>query len=212
VSHPALGAYEAPLGTGPPASRQSDQGESRTPKPVRARRSERRVSTSCTTWPVTLLRCLSLASRRRELAGASTFFPPIFFSLLRVSDPCGNRTRLCGLRGRRPVPIDERADCSSVFKLTSASGRSRTCIADRRVGYSHLGAPMPSRRDLLSVVSGGRGSRRAADFSAHRRSARQELRPPSQSVARVGVEPTNSRRFELRRFAGLRTVPLLLVG
>jgi hypothetical protein len=25
-------------------------------------------------------------------------------------DPRGNRTRLCGLRGRRPVPIDERAD------------------------------------------------------------------------------------------------------
>jgi hypothetical protein len=29
----------------------SDQGESRTPKPFRARRSERRVSASCTTWP-----------------------------------------------------------------------------------------------------------------------------------------------------------------
>ena len=25
------------------------------------------------------------------------------------SDPCGNRTRPCGLRGRRPEPIDERA-------------------------------------------------------------------------------------------------------
>ena len=39
--------YESQLG----ASRAcNDQGESRTPKPEWARRSERRVSTSCTTW------------------------------------------------------------------------------------------------------------------------------------------------------------------
>ena len=72
--HPAVQAYETRLSTGPPAKLQapvsnratglmkaswapaapaisSDQGEIRTPKPLRARRSERRVSTSCTTWP-----------------------------------------------------------------------------------------------------------------------------------------------------------------
>jgi hypothetical protein len=53
---PGDGAYETPLGTGPPATsvasfaRSSDQGESRTPKPVRARRSERRVFACFTTW------------------------------------------------------------------------------------------------------------------------------------------------------------------
>ncbi len=40
---------------------------------------ERRVSSSCTTWPY------------------------------KQSDPCGNRTRPCSLRGCRPEPIDERA-------------------------------------------------------------------------------------------------------
>ena len=44
------GAYEALLSTGPPASVCSDQGETRTPTPLRARRSERRVSASSTTW------------------------------------------------------------------------------------------------------------------------------------------------------------------
>jgi hypothetical protein len=90
----------------------------------------------------------------------------------RVNDPCGNRTRLCGLRGRRPGPIDERAD--RFKEMHNASSRSRTCTARRRVGYSHLGTPMPSRREL--------------------------------SVTRAGVEPASSRRFELRRFANLRTV------
>ena len=35
--------------------------------------------------------------------------------------------------------------------------------------------------------------------------------PRQVSVARVGVEPTNSRRFELRRFAGLRTAPFVFL-
>ena len=77
-SHPAVRAYGAPLSTGSPAtdfgfriddlgfwsdewqseignqksSIRSDQGESRTPNaPCGARRSERRVSASSTTWP-----------------------------------------------------------------------------------------------------------------------------------------------------------------
>ena len=41
-------AYETVLETSP---LRSDQGESRTPTPVMARRSERRVSSSSTTWP-----------------------------------------------------------------------------------------------------------------------------------------------------------------
>ena len=133
----------------PHARHFSDQGESRTPKPDWARRSERRVSTCCTTWSC---------------------------QFGHISDPCGNRTRLCGLRGRRPVPIDERADSGTSSRF-SASGRSRTCTAVGRVGYSHLGTPMPGRCKL--------------------------------PVARVGFEPTFSRRFELRRFAGLRTVPFV---
>ena len=49
-SHPTGQAYEARLSTGSPASIQVDQGESRTPMPQRARRSERRVYPSSTTW------------------------------------------------------------------------------------------------------------------------------------------------------------------
>jgi hypothetical protein len=38
--------------------------------------------------------------------------------------PCGNRTRLCGLRGRRPEPIDERADASSAkYEVRKPAGK-----------------------------------------------------------------------------------------
>ena len=47
VSIRAFRPYESQSATCPTCS---DQGEIRTPKPIGARRSERRVSTSCTTW------------------------------------------------------------------------------------------------------------------------------------------------------------------
>jgi hypothetical protein len=51
-SNRATGLMRASWAPAAPAvNKTSDQGESRTPKPEWARRSERRVSTSCTTWP-----------------------------------------------------------------------------------------------------------------------------------------------------------------
>jgi hypothetical protein len=113
----------------------SDQGESRTPTPVTARRSERRVSASSTTWP---------------------------------GSPYGNRTHPSGLRGRRPF-ADRRTGRQCV-------GQELNLHSVTRVGYSHLGSPMPSRRMMSSSTGGNR---------THKRSP----------------------RFELGRFAGLRTVP-----
>ena len=114
----------------------SDQGESRTPTPVTARRSERRVSSCSTTWP--------------------------------ISSPYGNRTHPSSLRGWRPF-ADRRTGRQCV-------GQELSLHSFTRVGYSHLGSPMPSRRMLSSSTGGNR---------THKRSP----------------------RFELGRFAGLRTVP-----
>jgi hypothetical protein len=114
----------------------SDQGESRTPTPVTARRSERRVSACSTTWP--------------------------------ISSPYGNRTHPSSLRGWRPF-ADRRTGRQCV-------GQELNLHSVTRVGYSHLGSPMPSRRMLSSSTGGNR---------THKRSP----------------------RFELGRFAGLRTVP-----
>jgi hypothetical protein len=114
----------------------SDQGESRTPTPVRARRSERRVSSSSTTWP--------------------------------ISSPYGNRTHLAGLRGWRPF-ADRRTGRQCV-------GQELNLHSAMRVGYSHLGSPMPSRREIpspptpLPQSTGGEGRN---------------------LVARVGIEPTD---------------------
>ena len=45
-----------------------------------------------------------------------------------LNGPCGNRTRPCGLRGRRPEPIDERADFNWVVKeLNLSSTASLFC-------------------------------------------------------------------------------------
>jgi hypothetical protein len=111
----------------------SDQGETRTPTPRRARRSERRVFTSYTTWPC-------------------------------IHDPCGNRTRLCGLRGRRPT--------------------------DRRTGRVGREGIEPLVVHLTCFVTTALQAAVRSTTQWHRR----ESNP-------------HSRRFELRRFAGLRTVP-----
>jgi hypothetical protein len=53
-------------------------------------------------------------SRAWRAAGAGThgepWVPPVLSFSSQVSDPCGSRTRLCGLRGRCPNAIDERAE------------------------------------------------------------------------------------------------------
>ena len=85
------------------------------------------------------------------------------------SGPCGNRTRLSGLRGRRPVPIDERA------MLSVRRAGVEPAQPEGWLGYSHLGSPMPSRR-MFSSGAGGSRTR-------------------------------TSPRFELGRFADLRTAP-----
>ena len=57
------------------------------------------------------------------------------------SGPCGSRTRLSSVRGWRPGPIDQRAidrECA---------GQESNLHSRWRVGYSHLGSPMPSRRE-----------------------------------------------------------------
>jgi hypothetical protein len=62
-------------------------------------------------------------------------------------------------------------------RADECAGQELNLQVRTRTGYSRLGLPMPNRR-----VAG--------------------------AVARVGVEPTDaSPRFELGRFAGLRTVP-----
>jgi hypothetical protein len=74
------------------------------------------------------------------------------------SSPYGIRTRVAGLRGRHPDPLEERAVLSLVscqLSVVSAPGRSRTANARRRVGYGHLGPPVPSRRMMLSVARVG---------------------------------------------------------
>lgn len=112
-----------------------------------ARRSERRVSTNCTTW--------SYAIEYQS------------------GDPCGNRTRLSGLRGRRPEPIDERADSE--------------LLTVRRAGVEPA---MPEGGWVTATW------------------ARQCPADANNQMAQAGIEPAESRRFELRRFAELRTAPV----
>ena len=87
-----------------------------------------------------------------------------------LSGPCGNRTRLSGLRGQRPIPIDERA---VMFQCDEQELNLQ--ILKGWLGYGQLGLPMPNRRAL---------------FRWHRRESNPQ-----------------SPRFELGRFAGLRTAP-----
>lgn len=83
----------------------SDQGESRTPTPVTARRSERRVSAGSTTWS---------------------------------SSPYGNRTHPSSLRGWHPDAARRTGQ--------ECVGQELNLHSVPRVGYSHLGSPMLSRR------------------------------------------------------------------
>ena len=87
-----------------------------------------------------------------------------------VSSPCGNRTRLSGLRGRDPIPIDERA-----------------MLSVRRAGVEPA---QPEAADLQSV--GLTDAQPTHGFRWRRRESNPQ-----------------TRRFELRRFAGLRTAPCL---
>ena len=86
------------------------------------------------------------------------------------SSPCGNRTRLSGLRGRDHRQIDQRA-----------------MLSVRRAGVEPA---QPEAADLQSV--GLTDAQPTHGFRWRRR----ELNP-------------QTRRFELRRFAGLRTAPCL---
>lgn len=74
-------------------------------------------------------------------------------------------------------------------------GQELNLQARRRVGYSHLSTPMLSQRVL---------SRESGDWSLEQRIW---LSFPTFPMAQRGVEPLESRRFELRRFARLRTAP-----
>ena len=67
------------------------------------------------------------------------------------SGPCGNRTRLSGLRGQRPVPIDERA------VLECDEQELNLQILAGWLGYGQLGLPMPNRRALFAVAQAGVG-------------------------------------------------------
>ena len=60
--------------------------------------------------------------------------------------PYGNRTHLSSVRGWCPLPIDQRAG--------KCVGQESNLHSFLRVGYSHLGSPMPSRR-ILSVARVG---------------------------------------------------------
>ena len=83
-----------------------------------ARRSERRVSASFTTWSESGTRDRGQGAwdrRRVHLRVPLSLVPCPFHS------PCGSRTRLCGLRGRRPELIDERAESNWVVKELNLS-------------------------------------------------------------------------------------------
>jgi hypothetical protein len=111
VSNRADRPYESQLGACPPAM---TRGRFELPGPRGARRSERRVSASSTTRSQ---RVESGESRvesndnaaHRMLLSFSTLHP----QLSTLIDPCGIRTRVAGLRGRHPEPLEERAvfDC-----------------------------------------------------------------------------------------------------
>jgi hypothetical protein len=89
-----------------------------------ARRSERRVSASFTTWSESGVG--GQGSGVRESNGRRPLACP--FVPCSFHDPCGDRTRLCDLRGRCPEPIDERAESNWVVKeLNLASSTSLFC-------------------------------------------------------------------------------------
>ncbi len=64
-----------------------------------------------------------------------------------ISSPCGSRTRVAGLRGRNPGPLEERAVLSVRRAGVEPAQQSRA-------GYSRLGSPVPSRH-MLSVFPAG---------------------------------------------------------
>ena len=148
--HPTSQAYETRLDSGPPASfvvlieRRVTKGRVELP----SSREHDVLSIAC--LPVAPLGRESSCDKRRGpvirfAQSCGTRHSALRSRLSTLHDPCGNRTRLASVRGWRPEPIDERAG----HDLQTASGRSRTCIARRRVGYSHLGTPIPSRRFLV---------------------------------------------------------------
>jgi hypothetical protein len=117
--HPAVQAYEARLSLRPPASCRpryrtghtglmkaswapaapamffSDQGESRTPMPLRARRSERRASTSCATWSSS-----SPCGNRTRLASVRGWHP------IPIDERAMLSVRRAGLEPAQPVAGD----------------------------------------------------------------------------------------------------------
>ena len=121
-----------------------------------------------------------------------------------MSDPCGNRTRLTNVRGWRPEPIDERA-----ILFSSAPGRSRTCKARRRVGYSHLSLPMLGHGTVNQ--GGSRGTRTHKRLMAATCLPSKFLIRPDgfrrqrhQKVPGVGIEPTTSCDHRCASVPGVR--------
>jgi hypothetical protein len=82
--------------------------------------------------------------------------------LLSLNDPCGSRTRLCGLRGRRPMPIDERAELFVAFPIDECVGQESNLQCHQAGGLQSLGHANAQPTRICSL-----------------------------EVARVGVEPTD---------------------
>ena len=157
VSHPTGWAYEARLSTGSPASCFfSDQGESRTPTPRTARRSERRMSTSSITW-------------------SNSF---------RVSDPCGTRTRVARMRVSHPAA-------------------RRTGRTMGREGIEPLVIHL-----ACFVTTALQAATRITTHNRARLPQRQPTQGGSPALWHRRDSNPQSRRFELRCFADLHTVPL----
>ena len=128
--HPTGWAYETRLDSGPPASfvvlieRRVTKGRVELP----SSREHDVLSIAC--LPVAPLGRESSCDKRRGpvirfAQSCGTRHSALRSRLSTPHDPCGNRTRLASVRGWRPEPIDERAG----HDLRTASGRSRTCIA-----------------------------------------------------------------------------------
>ena len=117
-------------------------------------------------------------NRTHKLSPSSR--PGRFACLRTRPSNCGGRIRTGALRRMRPCWKPDSSPLRSVQGSRQCVGQELNLHSVTRVGYSHLGSPMPSRR--ISSSTGGN---------------RTHSRSP---------------RFELGRFAGLRTVPASVPG
>lgn len=80
--------------------------------------------------------------RAERIGRMKADWTPVAPAMKSFSSPYGSRTRITRLRVSYPAPLEERAMLS--VRRDGVEPPQRL-----RVGYSHLGSPMPSRRMLF---------------------------------------------------------------